>query len=82
MSLASILMAWDYGNEFEGTILWCYGTPVSDQSVAVLTGGLCAFFIARCRSNVLPPVALLVGLIVLCLLFLIRLDCLSMEDTD
>lgn len=70
ISLASILMAWDFGNGFEGLILWCYGTPVSNQSVAVLTGVLCALLIAHCRFKALPPVALLVGLIVLCLPFL------------
>lgn len=70
LSLASIFIAYDFGTGFAGRLRWCYASPISVQSVAVVIGVLCALMIARWKSGaLLAPVSLVSGLVVLWLPF-------------
>lgn len=71
LSIASIFIAQDFGNAFAGRLYWCYGAPVTIQTLAVMAGALSAW--ATCRfhfERFLPPFALmLAGFSILCLPF-------------
>ena len=67
LSIASIFIAQDFGNAFAGRLYWCYGAPVTIQTLAVIVGALAAW--ATCRfhfERLMPPFALiLVGFSIL-----------------